>query len=106
MSFGPFDQRPLPPAFEPARAMRTHEELVDVALPGDFRALLGAAAGNSSYLARLMLRERAFLPELARRDPDDVLAQLIKEALGAAEAPDQESAMRRLRAAKRKVALT
>lgn len=106
MSVGHVDKRQLPPIFEPSRATRTLEELAEVGLPGDFRALLGSAAGNSSYLARLMLRERAFLPDLAAHPADQILATLTIEALASAGAADQEAAMRRLRAAKRKVALT
>jgi glutamate-ammonia-ligase adenylyltransferase len=106
MGFGDVDPRLLPLAFDPARAARTLEDLGDTGAADSFRALLASAAGNSPFLARLMLRERAFLSELAAKTPEDVVARLTAEALAAAEAPDRDSAMKLLRIAKRRLSLT
>ena len=99
----------LPPAFDRERARRTLAELEafspDIAVEANFRTLLESAAGNSPYLARLMLKERAFLSELLEQGPDRWLAVLNAEALAAGEESDAPLAMRRLRAAKRRAAL-
>ena len=71
-----------------------------------FRKLLEATAGNSPYLARVMLREKSFLDEIQNTPPDELLVALNNEALGIAAETDIKVAMRRLRVAKRKVALT
>jgi glutamate-ammonia-ligase adenylyltransferase len=99
----------LAPIFDPARARRTLAELGAVAPdaladPG-FRAILEATAGNSPYLARLMLKEGAFLPELLERGARHSLALLNAEALAIAHGDDAPSVMRRLRIAKRRAAL-
>jgi glutamate-ammonia-ligase adenylyltransferase len=72
----------------------------------NFRKLLEAAAGNSPYLARVMLREKSFLGEIQNTPPDELLVALNNEALGIAAETDIKVAMRRLRVAKRKAALT
>ena len=99
----------LPPAFDNERATRTLAEMEalapDLAGEAGFRSVLEFAAGNSPYLARLMLKERAFLPELLQRGPALCLAALNAEALATGEDSDTESVMRRLRAAKRRAAL-
>ncbi|HXJ01281.1 MAG TPA: hypothetical protein VNH44_08650, partial [Micropepsaceae bacterium] len=99
----------LPPVFEPARSARTLVELGSTAPaalgePG-FRATLEAAAGNSPYLARLMLREPAFLSELLVQGSALCLAALDAEAIAAAESADAAHVMQRLRIAKRRAAL-
>ena len=75
----------LPPLFDSDRASRTMDELAalapDIVQQADFRSLLAAAAGNSPFLSRTMLRENGFLPELLTRGPEDVLAALNAEAL-------------------------
>jgi glutamate-ammonia-ligase adenylyltransferase len=98
---------PLPPAFDPARARHMLEDLGSSAATDDsgFRALLSAAAGNSPYLARIMLREPGFLSQLLAEGPDACLAALDSEALAIASESDLPAAMRRLRVARRRVAL-
>ena len=71
-----------------------------------FRKLLEATAGNSPYLARVMLREKSFLDEIQNTPPDELLVALNNEVLGIAAETDIKVAMRRLRVAKRKAALT
>ncbi|HEY4265498.1 MAG TPA: bifunctional [glutamine synthetase] adenylyltransferase/[glutamine synthetase]-adenylyl-L-tyrosine phosphorylase [Micropepsaceae bacterium] len=99
----------LPPLSDPGRAARTLADLGGaapdaLAEPG-FRAILEAAAGNSPYLARLMLREQAFLPELLQDGPRNCLARLNAEAGAVAHDAGMTSVMRRLRIAKRRAAL-
>ncbi len=98
-----------PPVFDPARAARFAAEL---GLPAhgyldrpDTRALILGAAGNSPYLAGLMLREPEYLAEFFTRGPDAILADLNAHALAAGSEEDQAIAMRRLRVAKRRAAL-
>src|SRR6185312_7838581 len=99
----------LPAAFEPERAHRMLTEIgaLAPALIHDagFRALLQFAAGNSPYLARLMLKEHAFLSELLTLSAQSCLGALETEALACAHEKDAADAMRRLRAAKRRAAL-
>ena len=99
----------LPPVSDSGRAARTMAELGALApdalsIP-DFRALLEAAAGNSPYLARLMLKESAFLSELLARGPNPCLADLNADALAVTQCEDAACVMRRLRIAKRRAAL-
>ncbi|HEX3485783.1 MAG TPA: bifunctional [glutamine synthetase] adenylyltransferase/[glutamine synthetase]-adenylyl-L-tyrosine phosphorylase, partial [Micropepsaceae bacterium] len=99
----------LPPVFDPERATRTLDELAKLApdVVGDagFHAILRATAGNSPFLARLMLKEWAFLAELLGQGPASCLAALNADALAAAQCETIDAAMRRLRAAKRRAAL-
>ncbi|MEE8440035.1 MAG: bifunctional [glutamine synthetase] adenylyltransferase/[glutamine synthetase]-adenylyl-L-tyrosine phosphorylase, partial [Micropepsaceae bacterium] len=101
---------PIPDAYDPQHAADVLQSLSKdgpAALADEhFRALLEATAGNSPYLARLMLREKLFLDDIYEVAPDALLASLNEEALGIAGEPDINNAMRRLRVAKRKVALT
>jgi glutamate-ammonia-ligase adenylyltransferase len=101
---------PLPPLYDAARAARVLKDLDAEVIPAlkqeHFRALLAATAGNSPYLARLMLRESAFLEEIYNSDPAELLAALNREAISVAEDEDAVAAIRRLRVAKRRVALT
>src|SRR5258706_4474546 len=98
-----------PPVFDPARAARFAAEL---GLPAhgyldrpDTRALILGAAGNSPYLAGLMLREPEYLAEFFTRGPDAILADLNTHALAAGSEEDQANAMRRVRVAKRPATL-
>ena len=109
MVSGFFAASALPPLFDSQRASRTLDELAGLAPAileqADVRALLEAVSGNSPFLARTMLKEAAFLPELFRRGPEDVLASLNAEALAVAGLDDEISVMRALRIAKRRAAL-
>jgi glutamate-ammonia-ligase adenylyltransferase len=97
----------LPAPFDPARAERTLAALESegVALAASARAVLEAASGNSPYLGRLALRERALLPMLFAEGPEIVVAAARASALSASEASDQNDAMAILRRAKRQAAL-
>jgi glutamate-ammonia-ligase adenylyltransferase len=107
MRLSELDPQLLPPGFDPLRATRTLEELGET-VPDNpaFRALLTSVAANSSYLARLMIRERGFLSQLAEADVEEVLRELNAHALAAAHVPSADSAMRHLRVAKRRLALS
>jgi glutamate-ammonia-ligase adenylyltransferase len=106
MSFLAVDKNRLPPIFDVGLAARTLEDLRDLEVPEGFRAVMQSAAGNSPYLARLMLREKAFLTELAAAAPEKVLSRLNQEALSAAELLERDAVMKALRRAKRQLALT
>lgn len=94
----------LPPVYDPARADRTLQSLQRIFSP-DQRALLAAAAGNSSYLARTILKEEQFLQALFASGPETQLAMLMSEAV-AAGAGDQFAAVQdRLRVARRRAAI-
>ena len=101
---------PIPAAYDPRHAADILQNIskdAPAALADEnFRALLEAAAGNSPYLARLMLRDKPFLDDIHNVAPDTLLASLNDDALKLVEEPDISAAMRRLRVAKRKVALT
>src|SRR5437868_13949114 len=88
----------LPPFFDSERAKRTLSELAslspDVTEQPDLRRLLQAVSGNSPFLARAMLKESAFLPELFARGPESVLASLNAEALSVAGLDDEAAVMR------------
>ncbi len=93
-------------SFDPERAQRTLGELE--ALAPDlkpFCALIGSAAGNSPYLARLMLKDAPYLSQLLGGGPEPSLAALEAEALAIGGESDFAQAMRRLRIAKRRAAL-
>ncbi len=97
----------FPPVFDRARSEHTLGELPpELVRDANVRALLEAASGNSPYLARLMLRENTFLYELFAQGPDAALAALNAEALSVGMESEEISAMVRLRAAKRRAALT
>jgi len=94
------------PLFDHARAERTIGELpASVLTDGGFHKVLEAAAGNSPYLSKLIVRESALLPDLLVRGPDEVLAKLNSEALAAGSEADEAAAMAKLRIAKRRAAL-
>src|SRR5262245_17129234 len=100
----------VPPAFDADRARRFAEELAPLATSlldhPSFGALIRSAAGNSSYLARSMLKEHQFLQELFERGPDSALDGLERDAAAVAAVDEAQEAMRRLRVAKRRAALT
>jgi glutamate-ammonia-ligase adenylyltransferase len=109
MSAHPPDPYRAPPVFDAARAARLS---ADLALPArvylerpNTRALIEGLAGNSPYLAGLMLREPEFVTAFFERGPDAVLAALEGDALAAADEEEQAAAMRRLRLTKRRAAL-
>ena len=106
MASGFFAHSNLPPVFDSGRASRTLEELPGLTLDATVRPLLEATAGNSPFLARLLLKESALLPELLTRDPQEILTDLNAQALSVASAEDEASVMRALRVAKRRAALT
>src|SRR5258705_9014578 len=99
----------LPAPFDPERARRTINELEALAPEilgiGAFRALIGSAAGNSPYLARLMLKDAPYLSQLLAGGREMSLAALETEALAIGGESDFTQAMRRLRIAKRRAAL-
>jgi glutamate-ammonia-ligase adenylyltransferase len=103
-SFGP-----LAPIFDPARAARTLDDLAakQARFLDDpaFKALIESAAGNSPYLARLMLRDPATLARLHTHGPDALIASAHNAARGLAAGSDIAGAMRVLRESKRRVAL-
>jgi glutamate-ammonia-ligase adenylyltransferase len=97
---------PLPKPFDPARAARTFEGLAEGYKPSaTARAVLEAAFGNSPFLCRLALRERAILPRIFSEDPGVLVAEQRALALSAALAKDTNAAMSTLRKAKRQAAL-
>ena len=96
----------LPPVFDRARAERTLGELPGaLARDANWHAFVESAAGNSPYLARLIVRESAFLAELFVQGPDAVLAELNAEVLSVGSENEERMAMARLRTAKRRAAL-
>ena len=97
----------LPRPFDAARAERTFAALEadGVAMTGAARAILEAAFGNSPFLCRLALRERAMLGELFDAGPDAIVAAACAGGLAAGEENDFNRAMIALRRAKRQAAL-
>jgi len=69
------------------------------------RAVLDGAFGNSPFLARLAMRERAILEPLFAEGPVVIVAEANDLALSAADAETEAEAMVRLRLAKRRAAL-
>lgn len=96
-----------PKPFDPARAQRSFESLAaeGVVPTGVMRAVLDGAFGNSPFLARLAMRERAMLAPLFAEGPKVIVAEAKDLALSAAEAETEADAMVRLRVAKRRAAL-
>lgn len=107
MPFGP--QSILPPVFEPARATRTLDALQSVAprlvSSGTCRPVLAAAAGNSPFLARSILKEPEFVERLFEGGADRQLENLVSEAGSAGDQENFAVAQARLRIAKRRAAL-
>ncbi|HEX4861306.1 MAG TPA: bifunctional [glutamine synthetase] adenylyltransferase/[glutamine synthetase]-adenylyl-L-tyrosine phosphorylase [Rhizomicrobium sp.] len=94
---------PIPAPYDPSRAARTLDALAaeGVTLEPALQALVESASGNSPFLARLILRERAMLAV----PPDEAVEAARALALSAADAEDESEAMARLRRAKRRAAL-
>ena len=99
----------IPAPFDPIRAQRTLAALgegPDGCEPrGRARAVLEAMFGNSPFLARAALRERAFLRDLIVRSPQAALETAEAMARAASDAGDMNSAMTSLRCAKRQAAM-
>jgi glutamate-ammonia-ligase adenylyltransferase len=98
----------LPHPFDLARAERTLAALAEAGFrPNDATcALLTALTGNSPYLARLAVREHAFLPLLFDAGSDAAMAALQADVAGLNRARDDKTVMSALRLAKRRMALT
>jgi glutamate-ammonia-ligase adenylyltransferase len=100
---------PLPLAFDKARAERTLASLAEgpdgLTPPPRARAVFAATFGNSPYLARLALRERATLADAVARGPAAVLADVDAALKTVPGAKDDAEAMAMLRRAKRQAAL-
>ncbi|NOT42426.1 MAG: bifunctional [glutamine synthetase] adenylyltransferase/[glutamine synthetase]-adenylyl-L-tyrosine phosphorylase [Alphaproteobacteria bacterium] len=103
---GPFSSRiaRLPEMFDAARAARTLETLGERAGDGQLRALIGAAASNSPYLARLLEREADNLERDLSGDPRIALASMLT-SVRFDETPSRADMMRRLREVKRRASL-
>ncbi|MGQ0742570.1 MAG: bifunctional [glutamine synthetase] adenylyltransferase/[glutamine synthetase]-adenylyl-L-tyrosine phosphorylase [Alphaproteobacteria bacterium] len=96
----------VPPVSDRTRARRVLEELPEaITRDAKCRALIESAAGNSPYLARLAVREGAFLAGLFSRGPDAVLNALCADAFLIESENEESAAMAKLRAAKRRAAL-
>src|SRR5437868_14055808 len=102
-----FDTEHLPEPFDPGRVVRTFEtmESEGAVFEGVPREVLEAAFGNSPYLSRLAVRERAMLPELFASGPDAIVERTRRDALSPADSADMNEAMRRLRVAQPQAAL-
>src|SRR5438874_5978546 len=98
----------LPAAFDAARAQRVLEELAshrDLAAHEEFRPIVAAVAGNSPYLARLILKDAGFVSQLLADGPEIHLARLTAGVSEVAAVEDMQLAQRELRITKRRVAL-
>src|SRR5581483_7121421 len=98
----------LPRAFDAARAARTLESLAGkgfLPAPEDL-PLLNAAFGNSSYLARLALRDHEFLQTLLDSNVEESFAEVCCLADTADSAVNVDAAMAALRIAKGRAAVT
>jgi glutamate-ammonia-ligase adenylyltransferase len=94
----------LPQVFDADRAARTLETLGERAGDGRLRELIGAAASNSPYLARLLEREADSIERDLSGDPRVALAAQLA-SLRFDEAPSRGDMMRRLREVKRRASL-
>ncbi len=94
----------LPQVFDAERAARTLEALGERAGAGALRELIGAAASNSPYLARLLEREADNVERDLSGDPRISLASLLA-SLRFDETPTRADMMRRLREVKRRASL-
>ncbi|HTO40345.1 MAG TPA: hypothetical protein VL026_05160, partial [Rhizomicrobium sp.] len=88
---------PFPQPFDPARATRTLDDLAQgeggFVPQGRLADLLTVTFGNSPYLARAALRDRASLRAMLESDPHTALDRIEAETLGAADAADMAAAM-------------
>jgi glutamate-ammonia-ligase adenylyltransferase len=102
--------RKIPAPFDPARAERTLSALAegdDAFVPSSAQAeILAGAFGNSPFLARLALRDRAFLRRTLGLAPDAVLKNIEADIRSIVALGDINAAMQILRRAKREAALT
>ncbi|HXL99735.1 MAG TPA: bifunctional [glutamine synthetase] adenylyltransferase/[glutamine synthetase]-adenylyl-L-tyrosine phosphorylase [Rhizomicrobium sp.] len=100
----------LPLPFDPQRAARALAALAEGPAgyepPKSAVPVLEAMFGNSPFLARLALRERAFLGGLIAEGPNAKIAAVGALARSAADSSDMARAMATLREAKRQAALT
>lgn len=103
---GPFSSRisRLPQVFDAERMARTLETLGERAGTGQLRDLIGAAASNSPYLARLLEREADNLERDLGGDPRIALASMLN-SVRFDETPARGDMMRRLREVKRRASL-
>ncbi len=103
---GPFYSRisRLPQVFDAERAARTVDALGERAGAGVLRDLIGAAASNSPYLARLLEREADNLERDLGGDPRIALASMLT-SVRFDETPQRGDMMRRLREVKRRASL-
>ena len=98
---------PPPQIFDAARAERVFESLGEsvAGIPEFARAVFSSAFGNSPYLCRLAIRERALLRQLWDEGPEPVVERAVEASLAAHAAADAAEAMAILRRAKRQMAL-
>jgi glutamate-ammonia-ligase adenylyltransferase len=101
------NSKSLPCAFDAARTGRIFESLGDSVggIPAGAHAVFEGAFGNSPYLCRLALHERATLRELWERGPGAIVERAIGAAGAVHTASDAAEAMSVLRRAKRQMAL-
>jgi glutamate-ammonia-ligase adenylyltransferase len=105
----PFSDRiaQAPAIFDAGAAARLREEFgagLDE-FPAHVRALLGAAASCSPYLARLMLRRKERLGAMLAASPEEALEQAEADARASAAEDGADAQMRALRLAKADAAL-
>ncbi|HWA31511.1 MAG TPA: bifunctional [glutamine synthetase] adenylyltransferase/[glutamine synthetase]-adenylyl-L-tyrosine phosphorylase, partial [Rhizomicrobium sp.] len=102
--------RTIPAPFDRARAARTLAELAQGEsefVPPDKKVeILAGTFGNSPYLARLALREKAFLKRTLNLSPEVALQEIENAVRTLPDAADINAAMALLRRAKREAALT
>ncbi len=101
------ERNPLPRIFDAARAERIFESLGDsvAGIPEDAHKVFASAFGNSPYLCRLALRERALLRELWESGPEAIFGSSVEASQRVHAAADTAEAMVVLRRAKRQMAL-
>ena len=97
----------LPGCFDPAHADRTFSALAEKGFEATSpaRAILTALFGNSPFLARLALREHAFLRDLMADGARDAMRNIHSSVLQGAADDTAAAVMARLRRAKRQAAL-
>lgn len=104
-------------ASNPGEAERVWVTLTDIATNGSqglqafcahpkARALIDAVAGNSPFLARLMLRHPETLAQFAHRNPNSAMSGILRPLTDEAlQTLPQQECMKRLRVAKEQAAL-
>jgi glutamate-ammonia-ligase adenylyltransferase len=102
--------RKIPVPFDRARAERTLVALAEgqggFLPPPDRAEVFASAFGNSPFLARLALRDRAFLHRTFDQPPEAVLSDIEAEVGAIKTETDMSVVMQVLRRAKREAALT